>query len=242
MPVHSKIPVASAPAGDTLRLASLGLMTAGIVHDLGNMVQVMSGAIRALERHPSVRTANDLQPSVADAVSALDRAAALTRQILSLAGAGQRHQEVLDIGACLAAMERPLRWAAGWEIKMDIRAGTNLPPVNCDRQDFENAVLNLVLNAREAMPDGGRISIAALPYGEEADMAGIVLRVSDTGIGMSRETAAHAFEPFYTTGAGGHGLGLSMVRCFAEEAGGFAWIESAPGAGTAVTVQLPAAR
>jgi signal transduction histidine kinase len=116
------------------------------------------------------------------------------------------------------------------------------PPLVCNRSHLENAILNLALNARDAMPKGGVLSITVSPRRERnSDVLGLVLCVSDDGDGMARETMARALDPFFTTktGARGAGLGLAMVRRFAEENGGTVSLESSLGLGTTVTLWLP---
>ena len=224
---------------DALRLAALGLMTAGIVHDLGNMVQVLSSAINILERHPGVRAAEGLQPVMSSAVSSLERAKGLIRQILGFARGDAEDDESLDVTLCVAGMERLLRWIAPDGVALHLSLAPNAPRLRCNRRDFENALLNLLLNACDAMPEGGAVSIsAALDAGRD-----LVVSVTDTGEGMSPDVVARACDPFFTTRTPGqgNGLGLAMVRRFVHAAGGGMAIHSRLGLGTAVTLRFPAA-
>src|SRR5262245_4865475 len=226
----------------SLRLEALGLMTAGIVHDLGNMIQILSSTVDVLDQHPTIKATNALQPAIGRAVNSLDRARALIQQILSFARQNDTEQESVDIAMCLAGMERLLRWIGKNDMRIDIHVDADVPPVICNRGNLENAVLNLALNARDAMPEGGALSIRATPSRDNGDaVTAVALRVSDNGHGMTRETTARAFDPFFTTktGAAGTGLGLTMVRRFAQETGGNVVIESTSILGTTVTLRLP---
>lgn len=226
----------------SLRLEALGLMTAGIVHDLGNMIQILSSTVEVLNQHPTIKSTVALQPAVDRAVNSLERASALIKQILSFARVADNKQESVDIALCLAGMERILRWIGKDDMRIDIRTDTDIPPVICNRGNLENAILNLTLNARDAMPEGGSLSIKATASRDSDDtVTGVVLRVSDSGRGMTRATMARAFDPFFTTKPGTHGtgLGLTMVRHFAQENGGNVLIESTSMLGTTVTLRLP---
>ena len=225
----------------SLRLEALGLMTAGIVHDLGNIIQILSGTVDVLDQHPTIKATKALQPTIDRAVTSLERARALIKQVLSFACENAGERESVDLAICLAALERLLRWIGKSQMRIEIQVAADMPPVFCNRWNLENAILNLALNARDAMPEGGVLSLMAVPSLHRGVMAGVALRVSDTGCGMSPETVGRAFDPFFTTktGARGSGLGLTMVRRFAQDAGGNVTIESEPGLGTTVTLQLP---
>jgi signal transduction histidine kinase len=227
---------------DTLRLEALGLMTAGIVHDLGNMIQVLSSAMSVLNRHPDVRAAEGFEPVVASAVQSLERATAMVGLISGFGRAGRAEAEDLDVALCLAGLERLVRWITTEAIRLDMRVSPACPRVTCSRRDLENALLNLVLNARDAMVAGGTLTIEAAGCSYGGHVCGVILNVTDTGDGMDAATLAHAFEPFFSTKGGhGSGLGLAMVRRFAHEAGGGVTARSRPGFGTTVTLTLPAA-
>ncbi|MEI9424948.1 ATP-binding protein [Mesorhizobium sp. Cs1299R1N1] len=214
--------------------------TAGIVHDLGNLIQVASSALNRVARDPSVSTAPALKPVIASAMTALQRAGTLVRETVGGAAANYRSLEHASVSACLTEVENLLRSAWDASFRLDVRAGTDLAAAKCDPLGLQNAVLNLVFNARDAMPSGGLISISAatIVHG----LATMVeLRVEDSGIGMTRETVLRAFDPFFTTkGKGLGGVGLPMVKHFAEQHGGSVDIESIFGAGTTVILRLPA--
>jgi signal transduction histidine kinase len=226
----------------SLRLEALGLMTAGIVHDLGNMIQILSSTVDVLDQHPTIKATPALQPAIDRAVNSLGRASALIKQILSFARTADSKQESVDLPLCLAGVERLLRWIGKNDMRVDIHTDADMPPVICNRGNLENAILNLALNARDAMPDGGTLSIRATASRDGDGVAtGVALRVSDSGRGMTRATMARAFDPFFTTktGARGTGLGLTMVRRFAQESGGNVVIESTSVLGTTVALLLP---
>jgi signal transduction histidine kinase len=224
----------------SLRLEALGLMTAGIVHDLGNIIQILSGTVDVLDQHPTIKATKALQPTIDRAVTSLERARALIKQILSFARENASVREDVDLAICLAALERLLRWIGKHQMRIEIEVAADTPPVFCNRWNLENAILNLALNARDAMPEGGALSITATPCCNRGKVTGVVLRVSDNGHGMSPETIERAFDPFFTTKtARGNGLGLTMVRRFAQENGGSVTIESRLRLGTTVTLQLP---
>lgn len=216
--------------------------TTGVVHDLGNLIQVASSALSRVARDPSVSTAPALEPIITSARTALQRAGALVRGTMTRAREGHREIEETNVRACLTEIEALVRSAWEPNVRLEIRVGSDLPPAKCDRLGLQNAVLNLVFNAREAMPDGGLISIdAAAVVRGSASL--VELHVEDSGIGMTQETMTRAFDLFFTTkGIGLGGVGLPMVKRFAEEHGGSVDVESTLGSGTTVILRLPAAR
>ncbi|MGD9802018.1 MAG: sensor histidine kinase [Hyphomicrobiaceae bacterium] len=223
---------------DVIRLEALGLMTAGIVHDLGNMIQILSASVEILDDHPTIKATRALRPVVGRAVRSLDRASALVQQILGFARNEGTLEEDVDLAMCFAGLERLLRWIGRDRFRLRMRVAPDLPPLFCNRCNLENVVLNLVLNARDAMPDGGTVTI---DVGTREDGDWIMLRVSDTGKGMPPDIKSRAFEPFFTTKGQrrGNGLGLTMVRRFVQEAGGNVDIKSQVGEGTTVTLRFP---
>jgi len=215
----------------------------GLVHDLGNLIQVASSALSLVTRDATVADRPTLEPALDSARVALLRAGTLVRE--ALATAREAHElgapQLANVSACLAEVETLLR--SSWEPKLRLRihAGSRLPSVPCDHLELQNAILNLLFNARDAMPDGGLIVIeAALVHRGRAPLVELLVR--DSGIGMTAETARQAFDPFFTTkGTGLGGVGLPMVRHFVERHGGNVDIESELGSGTTVTLRLPAA-
>jgi PAS domain S-box-containing protein len=230
------------------RMEAIGQLAGGIAHDLNNMLTSILGNATFLQRQ--------LDPSdqpYADALQiseAAERSAALTRSLLAFARRDMIHPRVLDLAALLRDMGRMLRPVLGENIELDLRLAPMLPPVFVDRSRMEQVVLNLALNARAAMPQGGIITIHADATRTEGDPAELSpgeyvrLSVTDTGVGMDESVRARVFEPFFTTKAIGEGtgLGLAMVYGSVTQAGGTVTVESEPGAGATFHVYLPAAR
>lgn len=212
---------------------------AGIVHDLGNLIQIASSAVNIVARNPNIHTA-DLEPVIAGAKTSLERAGVLVRQTISVASHRAAAAEHVSLAACLSEVEALVKITWGQGIRLDVCVNENLPDVKCDPLGLQNAVLNLLFNARDAMPNGGVISIHAEAISLESGKA-IELRVIDSGIGMKPDTIARAFDPYFTTKSDGlGGVGLPMVERFVQEFGGRVFIESKYGAGTTVRLQLPA--
>ena len=225
------------------KLEALGQLTGGVAHDFNNLLMAISGGVSLL-----ARATPEMRDKVLEEMkNAIDRGAGLTRQLLAFARRETLHPAAVDIGERFAAMQELLRRSLGPSIRLELSFPPGLWPIHVDPSQLELSILNLVINARDAMPDGGTLTIAA----ENAPTVGatlsesdfVRLSVRDTGVGMSPEVQARAFEPFYSTkGPGrGTGLGLSQVHGFAEQSGGSARIESAPGLGTAVILSLPRA-
>lgn len=207
----------------------------GIIHDLGNLIQIASSAIDIVARNPSVRAA-DLEPVIAGARSSLERAGALVKETIGRGRQQSTAVEKLSLGASLRDIESlvQLTWDRGF--LLEVRANPDLPAVRCNAIALQNAVLNLLFNARDAMPNGGLISIEAEAVSPDL----VELRVADHGIGMTPDTIVRALDPFFTTKADGlGGVGLPMVERFIHEAGGQILIESEYGVGTTVCLQFP---
>ncbi|MDQ2084440.1 ATP-binding protein [Xanthobacteraceae bacterium Astr-EGSB] len=229
------------PQQGAVRLEAIGLMTAGIVHDLGNTIHVLSGTLEVLDQHPAIKSSKELQPAVDCACRSLERARATIKQILSIAREDETKYDTVDLAICLSALEQPLRWIGNSKMRVKIDVDPVAPRIVCDRGNLENAILNLALNARDAIPTAGVLSIVVSTRRVRGIATELVLRVSDTGKGMSPETISRAFDAFFSTktGVGGNGLGLTMVRRFAEDLGGNVTIESRLGVGTTVTLRIP---
>ena len=162
---------------------------------------------------------------------------------MRLASDGNAAAEPIDIRACLMEIEALARATWDRDIAFEIYASETLPMLRCSRVGLQSAIMNLLLNARDAMPDGGVISIAAAAIDGEGEGAGIELRISDNGLGMTEDVLHRATDPFFTTKASGlGGFGLPMVKRFAQEARGNLHLESEPGRGTVVTLRLPVER
>ncbi|MET3580357.1 signal transduction histidine kinase [Mesorhizobium robiniae] len=219
---------------------SIGQSTAGVVHDLGNLIQVASSALNRVARDPSVSTAPALEPAIASARTALQRAGALVRETVGRAATSHRMPERASVSACLAEVVKLVQSTSEANIRLEVHVERDLPAAMCDPLGLQTAILNLVFNARDAMPNGGLISISAAAVVQNPETV-VELRVEDSGIGMTRETLLRAFDLFFTTkGTGLGGVGLPMVKHFAEHYGGRIDIESAFGSGTTVILRLPA--
>lgn len=216
---------------------------AGVVHDLGNLIQIASSALNIIARHPRVE-GGALKPVVARAKTSLERAGALVRQTMDRASQDRMDAptliEMVCVGACLDEIAALLACLCEPDVTLTIDTAADLPLVRCSRLDLQNVILNLVLNARDAMPDGGAIVITVGETTHAGARTGLELHVADTGVGMSRETLERAFDPFFTTKASGRGgIGLAMVKRFTQEAGGSVKIASTVGSGSTVTLRLP---
>src|SRR5690606_27220510 len=212
----------------------------GVVHDLGNLIQIASSVLSLVSRSPDMPAARR-DPMLVKASASLDHAGALVRQTLRVARGSGGGPRQASVAACLFDIRSLIEDLWGPAFRLDIWIEVNLPKVRCDPLSLQNAILNLVYNARDAMADGGAVTIrAACPASSDArDM--VEISVADQGIGMSPETIAQAFEPFFATKSEGMGgVGLPMVERFVSGAGGEISVESALGAGTTFSVRLPA--
>ena len=209
---------------ETTRLAS-----SVAVHDLNNLFQVVMSALHLIERRPELRGAGDLTFIVRSARQAADKAASLTRRLLMTSHDPPPTRKLVRVNSVLLALEDLLRTILGPQIEL------------------ENTVINLAINARDAMPLGGRLRIetfgAELPSAQSGLPRGryLAVSVSDTGSGMTQEAARHAFDPFFTTkpAGAGSGLGLPSVKGFVDRHNGHVSIETHVGLGTAVRLYLP---
>jgi two-component system, NtrC family, sensor kinase len=227
------------------RLEAVGQLTGGVAHDFNNLLTVIIGSVELLERRPDDgATVRRLARNIK---AASERGAEITAKLLSFSRQNPVNPEVVDVNASLRAFEPLLRQAANESVAIVFDLAAEVVPVYLDPGQFEAAILNLVGNARDAMPQGGRIAIATRPTviapGHPELRPGPAMRiiVTDNGAGMDGDTAARAIEPFFTTkGVGrGTGLGLSQVYGFAKQSGGDLRIETAPGYGTTIELLLP---
>jgi signal transduction histidine kinase len=223
-------------AGQSRRLASVGLMSTGIAHDLGNLMQIIEAGMRGIERRFDKTTSPELRLLSREVRGAAARACALSRRILDHSRGAADEVESIDIGAVVAELRALIGWAAGPAIRVVLQVEPRLPKVRCAPAELETAVINLVVNARHAMPDGGALTLSIRGHGKT-----VMLRVADTGCGMSAATARHACEPFASgrTRSGGSGLGLAIVRAFVEGLGGSIAVDSTLGRGTAIILIFP---
>ncbi|HET6806513.1 MAG TPA: PAS domain S-box protein [Frateuria sp.] len=232
------------------KMEAVGQLTGGLAHDFNNLLTGIVGSLDLLQRRARQGRYSDLDRYVAAARGAADRAAALTHRLLAFSRRQTLEPKPTDLNTLVRGMTDLLSRTIGPHIALEVDPTEDLWSTLCDPNQLENALLNLCINARDAMPQGGRLAIgtANLRLDESAAKrlnvpAGpyVTLRVADTGTGMPPDVVARAFDPFYTTKPQGQGtgLGLSMVYGFARQSGGQVRIESAPGRGTAVTILLP---
>ncbi len=231
------------------RLDAVGQLTGGIAHDFNNLLTVVSGHLQLLEEECGDRP--DSAEILGGARRAVERGAELTRKLLAFARRQHLAPRALDPVDVLRGLEDLLRHTFDERTVLQFHRPEASAPVSADPYQLDNALLNLALNARDAMPGGGTITVAAaerwitLDRTRPSRIPGhyIAFSVADGGQGMDSEVLAHACEPFFTTKAPGRGsgLGLSMVYGFVRQSGGFMEIDSRPGEGTRVEMFLPAA-
>jgi two-component system NtrC family sensor kinase len=237
---------AEAMAQQGQKMEALGRLTGGVAHDFNNLLAVILASLElALRRDSNPRTVRLLQT----ATKAAERGAKLTAQMLAFSRKQEISVRSVDVNAAIRGMDDLLRRSLGPSVRLSYDLAEQLWPALADPVQLELALLNLAVNARDAMPDGGDLTIRSSVIGAwDADgpvpglEAGdyVCVQVADTGMGMSDEVRARAHEPFYTTKGpgGGTGLGLSMVDGFVRELGGALAFDSTPGVGTTVSVFL----
>lgn len=231
------------------KMEAVGQLTGGIAHDFNNLLTVISGNLEMIERRLED---SRLLALLREAQDAADDGAKLTGQLLAFGRRQALNAKLADIGQLVSNFAELLRRTLGETIELRTVITGASPSALVDTAQLQNALLNLALNARDAMPRGGRLSVEISRVHLDADYAQmypqlrtgdyVLVSVSDTGMGMSAEVKQRAFEPFFTTkGVGaGTGLGLSMVYGFAKQSGGHVQLYSEPGQGTTVRLFLPA--
>ncbi|MFP0196868.1 PAS domain-containing protein [Pseudomonas sp. PHC1] len=242
-------------AEDALRHAqkmeAVGQLTGGIAHDFNNMLTGIIGSLDLMQRYIASGRTDEIGRFTDAAVSSANRAAALTHRLLAFSRRQSLDRKTLDVNELVRSLEDLIRRTKGDPIELTLRLADNVWPVSTDVSQLENALLNLVINARDAMPDGGELLIeTANVYLDGSDIttlepvkAGdyLMLAVSDNGTGMTPSVRSKAFDPFFTTKpiGQGTGLGLSMIYGFAQQSGGHVSLDSLPGQGTCVRLYLP---
>ncbi|MGD9980594.1 MAG: MASE1 domain-containing protein [Hyphomonadaceae bacterium] len=219
------------------KLEALGQLTGGVAHDFNNLLAAITAGLRTLERQNAER-----QKTVELMSQALDRGSGLTKQLLAFARREPVRLERISTVEALQSAEALIAQSMNEGVRFEMYAAPGLWPVKVDRNQFELALLNLAVNARDAMPDGGTLTIQAENV-VDGDQNNVVINVIDTGVGMNEDVLARAFEPFFSTKAAGAGtgLGLAQVYGFVTQCGGAIAVDSAPGRGTTVTITLPRA-
>ncbi len=242
-------------AEETLRQSQkmevVGQLTGGIAHDFNNMLQAIGGALELMQRRVEQGRTAEAARYVDAARTTVDRAAALTNRLLAFARRQALQPKLVEPNALVEGMAELIRRTVGPSVEVLLRPADGIWTVLCDPGQLENVLLNLAVNARDAMPDGGRLTISTtdvqltarqLRGQDDAKPGGYVeVAVADTGTGMTAAVLARAFEPFFTTKplGQGTGLGLSQLYGFVRQSGGIVKLESSPGQGTTVRLYLP---
>jgi signal transduction histidine kinase/ActR/RegA family two-component response regulator len=241
--------VALAQLFEAQKMDTIGRLTGGVAHDFNNLLMAVLGSLSLLEK----RLPEDAQGRrlLQNAVQGAQRGAALTQRLLAFSRRQELKPESVDFPELVSGMSELLKRALGLAIELSCEFPSGLPPVLVDANQLELALLNVALNARDAMPNGGRVQVGAAPESVSGSGAELPLKpgdyvrisVTDTGVGMDDVTLAKATDPFFTTkGPGkGTGLGLSMVHGLAAQSGGLLRIDSKPDVGTKVELWLPRA-
>ena len=242
---------AEAALRQSQKMEAVGQLTGGIAHDFNNMLTGVIGSLEMLKRRIDAGRTNDLAKYMDAASTSAARAAALTQRLLAFARRQSLDARPVDVNQLMEAMDELLSRAINEGIRLEFALKPGLPNAIVDPNQLENAILNLAINARDAMPSGGVLTVetgvidlGAAHVAKRPDMKPgryVVVSVSDIGVGMPPELIEKVFDPFFTTKplGQGTGLGLSMVYGFAQQSGGQVRIHSQPGLGTSVKIYLP---
>jgi len=237
------------------RLETVGQLTGGIAHDFNNLLTVIKGNLQLLEDNPAIAQDATAQTLVNSAGRATNRAAELTSKLLAFSRRQMLQPTAINLSAMLQSLADMLRRTVDQRVRIDVHCAADCPPVLADPVQLESAMLNVAINARDAMPEGGRLTFHAEPVDRLPGMTGpnapdarpagpyVAVAISDTGTGMPEEVRERAFEPFFTTKdvGRGTGLGLSTVYGFVTQSHGTVTLASEPGAGTTVMLYIPQA-
>jgi len=242
---------AEAALRQSQKMEAIGLLTSGIAHDFNNLLHGMVTALSIIKRQLAKQGGGTLERYADMATSAAHRAAALTHRLLAFSRQQPLDPKPVDTNLLVSSMEDLFLRTSDSGIKLAVTLAPDLWLTRCDANQLENALLNLVVNARDAMPNGGLLRICtantSIGGGEgglhrELEPGDYVrLTVADEGVGMTPDVLAHAFDPFFTTKPRGQGtgLGLSMIYGFVKQSGGHVQVDTAPGEGTVFDVYLP---
>lgn len=229
---------------ESQKFDALGQLTGGVAHDFNNLLMIISGSLHTLKRG----AADDakLQRAISAIETATKRGAALTSQLLTFARRQSVNPQAIDFADRIAAIREVLDAGVGSSVRLAFDIDRDLWPIRTDASELETALLNLVINARDAMPDGGTVTISATNVTlDETLLTGefVAIGIADTGLGIPSDVVDKIFEPFFTTKpiGKGTGLGLSQVHGFAHQAGGTVKVTSELGKGTTFTILLPRA-
>jgi PAS domain S-box-containing protein len=227
------------------KMEAVGRLATGIAHDFNNLITVLLGySDELIEEAPPNST---LHSAAVEVRRAADRASALTQQLLAFSRRQVSVAQAVDVNQVVAHMEDMIRRLLGPEIRLQVSLQPELAAISADSQQIGQVVMNLVVNARDAMPNGGTLTIETANVDLGADNLDVIpgphveLSVADTGLGMSADVRNRLFEPFFTTKESGHGtgLGLSMVQAIVRQSSGHVIVESHPGKGSRFKVYFP---
>ena len=231
------------------KMEAVGRLAGGVAHDFNNLLTIINGYAALLSEETS--TEDPRRARLKEILMAGERAASLTRQLLAFSRRQVLEPRVLNLNSVLADVAKMLRRLIGEDVELVSTLKPDLGRVKVDPGQIEQVIMNLAVNARDAMPQGGKLFIETSNVEIDANYARrhspmmpgkyVMVAVSDTGCGMDLETQAHAFEPFFTTKEKGHGtgLGLATVYGIVKQSGGFIWVYSAPGHGSTFKIYLP---
>jgi PAS domain S-box-containing protein len=234
------------------KMEAVGQLSGGIAHDFNNLLMIVQGNLEMAQRQGrQIPEATNLQRYLANAMRGAQRAAALTSRLLAFSRRQALDPKPVDVNKFISGSAEFLQRSLGETIEIEAVGGAGIWPIEADPNQLESVLVNLAINARDAMPNGGKLTIEAANMFADEDYVRrnpevhegryVAICVSDTGSGMSKEVAARAFEPFFTTKEAGHGtgLGLSQVYGFVKQSGGHVKIYSEAGHGTTVKMYFP---
>ncbi len=231
------------------RMEAIGRLAGGIAHDFNNLLTIIKGYAELAGKRAKITP--ELQTDIERIEDASERASTLVRQLLAFSRRQVLQPKLVDLNSIVLGLDKLLRRLIDEDIQMFTVAGKDIGTIKADPGQMEQVIMNLVVNARDAMPKGGRLTVETTNVDLDAAYASehvtvkpgsyVMLSVSDTGVGMSTDTVAHIFEPFYTTKESGRGtgLGLSTVYGIVKQSGGYVWVYSEPGRGSSFKVYLP---
>jgi signal transduction histidine kinase len=234
------------------KMEAIGRLAGGVAHDFNNLLTAILGNCAFLLE--GIKHGNPDAKDVEDIRAAGERAATLTRQLLAFSRKQVLEVRVLDLNAVVAGMDRLLRRLIGEDIELTTDAGKDLGRIKADQGQLEQVIMNLAVNARDAMPDGGKLEIATSNVELDETSAGgqfevepgphVALSITDSGCGMDEQVLSHLFEPFFTTKATGRGtgLGLSTVYGIVKQSSAYIWVDSVPERGTTFRICFPVVR
>ncbi|UPG87655.1 response regulator [Luteibacter aegosomatis] len=227
------------------KMEAVGQLTGGIAHDFNNMLTGILASLELMRTRADEGRVDGMHRLIDIATTAAQRAAGLTQRLLAFSRRQSLDPKPVDVGALVHSMDDLLTRTLGERVRLSLSVAPGLPPAMVDANQLESALLNLAINARDAMPDGGKLDVGITleRYADDDTDRYIVMTVADTGVGMDDATLAKVFEPFFTTKpiGQGTGLGMSMIYGFINQSRGHVRIRSAVGKGTTVCLYLPLA-